>query len=221
LRTKVISCAEKQAANQAQWAEPGFGQVLGAMHTSAKPTLIILLIALPRAWSQSSPSLATQPTIQEVAVGFTNYQQITKRAVFVNPELAMLCRGVSKAEVDAARVKFGPHANTGILIYMNRLAADSFATNAISFPVGAVIVKQKTIHGHMDKVGKRVREADTGVGGRVKRAVGYDPQHGDWEYFYFEEAGKIEQGRISTCVQCHSAAKDKDYVFGTWRKTGG
>ena len=91
----------------------------------------------------------------------------------------MLCRGASREEVEAARVEFGPHANTGILIYMNKLAADAFATNASAFPVGAVVVKQKMIHGHSDKSGRRVHEADTGVGGMMKRPAGYDPKHGD------------------------------------------
>jgi hypothetical protein len=55
----------------------------------------------------------------------------------------------------------------------------------------------------------------------VKRSSGYDAKHGDWEYFYFENPAKIESGRISSCVQCHDSAKKQDYVFGTWRKTGG
>jgi hypothetical protein len=71
-------------------------------------------------------------------------------------------------------------------------------------------VKQKQIQGYTTKDGKRVHEADTGVGGMVKRSAGYDPTHGDWEYFYFEDPKKIESGRIASCVQCHSSAKDKD-----------
>ena len=183
------------------------------MNTSIKAAFIVLS-GLSCAWSQPLPSSEAQPTANEIAVGFRNYQRITKNVVFVNPELAMLCRGASKAEVEAARTKLGPHAHTGILIYMNSLAADAFAANTNSFPVGAVIVKQKTLLGSRDK------QADTGVGGMVKRAVGYDSEHGDWEYFYFENAAKIESGRISTCVQCHSSAKDKDYVFGSWRNAG-
>jgi hypothetical protein len=190
------------------------------MNTSITTAVVILLAGSGWAWSQSLPTSSAQPTVLEVALGFTNYQQITKSAVYVNPELAMLCRGASKEEVEAARIKFGPHANTGILIYMNRLAADAFATNTGSFPVGSVIVKQKSMHGYTAKDGKRVHDANTGVGGMVKRPAGYDAKHGDWEYFYFEDAGKIESGRISACVQCHSSANDKDYVFGTWRKTG-
>jgi hypothetical protein len=57
-----------------------------------------------------------------------------------------------------------------------------------------------------------------GVGGMVKRHKGYDPANGDWEYFYFEDASKIESGRISSCIQCHSRASDRDYVFGDWAK---
>jgi hypothetical protein len=183
----------------------------------AKATFVIFLSGL---WgcSQSLPS-RIQPAISQVAVSFTKYQRMTKSVVFVNPQLAMLCRGASKEEAEAARVKFGPHANTGALIYMNELAS-AFATNTSSYPAGAVIVKQKTILGYTDKNGKRVQQPDTGVGGMVKRPAGYDPKHGDSEYFYFEDAAKIESGRISTCVQCHSSAKEKDYVFGTWRGTG-
>jgi hypothetical protein len=182
--------------------------------------MFILLTGSLCAWSQSSPSSSTQPSASEVAAGFTNYQKITSGEVYVNPELAMLCRGASKEEVEAARIKFGPHANTGILIYMNKIAADAFSTNASAYPVGAVIVKQKSIQGYTAKDGTRVHEANTGVGGMVKRPAGYDSKHGDWEYFYFEDARKIESGRIPTCVQCHSSARDKDYVFGTWRKGG-
>jgi Cytochrome P460 len=162
-----------------------------------------------------------RPSISEIAVSFTNFHRITESVVYVNPELTMLCRGASKEEVEAARIRFGPHANTGILIYMNKLAADAFGTNATVFPVGAVIVKQKTVHGYTDKDGKRVHAGDSGAGGMVKRSSGYDSKHGDWEYFYFEDTAKIESGRIPSCVQCHDSARGKDYVFGTWSKTGG
>ena len=82
-------------------------------------------------------------------------------------------------------------------------------------------MKKKTIHGYTDKNAKRVYEMANGVGGMIKRPAGYDPKHGDWEYFYFDDARKIESGRITSCVQCHSSAKDKDYVFGNWRKARG
>src|SRR5437764_10601492 len=109
------------------------------MKMPAKSAILMLLATALRAWLQSTSLRphAAQPSVSDIAASFTNYQQITKSVVFVNPELAMLCRGASKDEVDAARIKFGPHANTGILIYANKLAADAFGTNAPVFPVCA------------------------------------------------------------------------------------
>lgn len=193
----------------------------------ARYAILMLFGAVLSGYSQSASPLSSnasekaQFSVSEIALSYTNFHQLTKSVVYVNPVLAMLCRGATKEEVDAARVQFGPHANTGILIYMNKPAADAFGANAAVFPVGAAIVKQKTIHGYTDRDGKRVREVDQGVGGMVKRSPGYDPKHGDSEYFYFEDKAKIESGRIPSCVQCHDSAKDKDHVFGTWNTTGG
>jgi Cytochrome P460 len=191
------------------------------MKTAAKFAILIFFAVAVWAWSQTGPPSTTdaQSSISDIARNYTNYSRITKSMVSVNPEFALLCAGVSKEAVDAARTKFGPHANTGILIYMNKPAADAFGKGAATFPMGSVIVKQKTIGGYFGEDGKLVRDADTGVGGMVKRSPGYDPQHGDWEYFYFEDAGKIESGRISSCVQCHESAKGRDYVFGTWNES--
>lgn len=190
------------------------------MKLSTMAAASILLAASLCGWSQTSTPSRSQPSASEVAANFTNYIRVTTNVVYVNPELAMLCRGASKGQVQAARAKFGPHANTGILIYMNKLAADAFGTNANAFPVGSVVVKQKSISWYLNTDGTRVKGAETGVGGMIKRPAGYDPMHGDWEYFYFEDVRKIENGPIASCVQCHSSARDKDYVFGTWRKAG-
>jgi hypothetical protein len=185
--------------------------IIFTLFTAALPTL-------SKAAPPPSPATppGVPPSVADIAVGYTNFHKITDRVVFVNLKLAMLCRGASQKEVEAARTRFGPHANTGILIYMNKLAADAFATNTTPFPVGAVVVKQKAISGYTDQSGKRVHDGDHGVGGMVKRPAGYDSKHGDWEYFYFEDAAKVESGRIPSCIQCHDSAKAKDYVFGTW-----
>jgi hypothetical protein len=160
----------------------------------------------------------TLVTVSGIAKGYTNYHKITDHEVYVNPLLAMLCRGATQAEVEAAREKDGPHANTAILIYMNDLAADAFGKGSKPFPVGSVVVKRKTILGYRDNSGNYGIHGENGVGGMVKRAPGYDPAHGDWEYFYFDNPAKIQSGRIDSCVKCHETAKGKDYVFGTWKE---
>jgi cytochrome P460 len=151
-----------------------------------------------------------EPAVAEIAKNYQDYRRITAQPVLVNPELAMLCVGASKAQVDSARTKFGPHANTSITIYMNDLARTAFRDRRL-YPVGAVVVKCKKLLGYGGHA-----ENETGVGGMVKRPSGYDSTHGDWEYFYFEQPKSVESGRISSCVQCHDAAKTSDFVFGTW-----
>jgi len=193
---------------------------LAAMNTFLRLAAALLLGTAFSGCAQFQAPMSTRtnakPSVTEIAAGYTNFLQITKGIVFVNPELAMLCRGASREEIDAAGVRFGPHASTGILVFMNRLAADAFAANASVYPVGAVIVKKKKVSASANDDGSRVHAAETGVGGMVKRVAGYDPKHGDWEYFFFEDTKRIESGRIASCVQCHSSAKDRDYVFGDW-----
>ncbi|MGI9456109.1 MAG: cytochrome P460 family protein, partial [Aeoliella sp.] len=117
------------------------------------------------------------------------------------------------AFIENARERNGPHAFSKINIYMNDSAADTFAAISKSYPTGSVVVKEK--------LGSTVDDLGTagGVGGMVKRKAGYDPENGDWEYFYFDTPDNIESGRIESCVQCHQRAQETDYVFGTWKKT--
>lgn len=178
------------------------------------PVLILGAIALA-----ACSSTTISPRVSDVAINYPKFNRITAKPVRVNPELAMLCVGISKAQVEEARKQSGPHANTTIVIYMNDQAANAFRTNSATYPVGAIIVKQKMIFGYTDTTGQSVHGGTTGVGGMIKRPAGYDPQHGDWEYFYFEDVAKIESGRIASCVQCHESAKSKDYVFGSWNQT--
>jgi hypothetical protein len=163
---------------------------------------------------------ATQPAdpgaaVVSIAHDYKAFKLITPKPVYVDPELAMLCRGVSQEDMEAARKQHGVHANAFIKIYMNESAARAFAEPGKPYPVGAVVVKEKEIGGYQADDGKWVGGGD-GVGGMIKRAPGFDPEHGDWEYFYFENPKKIESGRIASCVQCHAAASGTDHVFGTW-----
>ncbi|MDB6068335.1 MAG: hypothetical protein JWR26_4543 [Pedosphaera sp.] len=199
----------------------------------------------------SSRNLASErPLISEIATNYTNFNKITKTEAFVSREFYMRCSGASPEMVEAMRKQELSAASVGIFIYMNNLAADAFGRNDACFPVGAVVVKRKTIQGHADsfrvllnagndgysgianltlgygstlgardngRIGSFFHTGENGVGGMVKRAPGYDPAHGDWEYFYFDDAAKIQSGRIASCVGCHETAKGKDYVFGTWK----
>ncbi len=163
---------------------------------------------------------AEEPAIAAVAMDYKHFKQMTRSPVFVDPQLAMLCRGASQKEVDEARKKSGPHAHTAILVYMNDVAAEAFDKSTKPFPVGSIVVKEKKGQAYSTDDPKRAMAATPdGVGGMIKRPAGFDPEHGDWEYFYFEDAAKIQAGKIGTCVQCHAGASGTDHVFGSWKRS--
>jgi hypothetical protein len=162
-----------------------------------------------------------------VARDYAKLTLVTPEAVFVNPELAMFCRGASQEYVERARKTQGPHAHTQIRVFMSLAAAEAFklrqkdeAQPAAAYPVGSIVVKEKKGAFYFVGRGEERSKTHDGVGGMIKREKGYDPEHGDWEYFYFEDAAKVESGRIASCVACHAGAAATDYVFGSWAKHG-
>ena len=166
-----------------------------------------------------------EPNVRQIADTYTTLRAMTRKPVFVDPELAMLCKGATQAQVEAARTRSGPHAHTAVSIFMNDLAADAFGKTSGSvaaYPVGSIIVKEKKALGYWSTTRPRDERtrANDGVGGMIKREPGYDPAHGDWEYFYFEDPDKIERGKIGSCVGCHGGAAARDYVFGGWARGG-
>ena len=167
----------------------------------------------------TNPTQARDLSVKSIAATYKSLNKITPNEVIVNFELMTSCIGTSRKQLDEARKSHGPHANATVLIFMNDTAAQTFAAQGDSYPLGSVIVKQKNIQGYRDEAtGKWVVGVETGVGGMVKRSPGFDATHGDWEYFYFEDPKKIESGKIASCIDCHESAKGTDHVFGSWRK---
>jgi hypothetical protein len=189
------------------------------MDTLRRSTLLLLL-ALSFVGSTPPPPAAADLPVAQIAREYSRYRRITPRPVRVNPALSTMCASVAPANFEEQMVgKFGPHANTALKIFMNEPAANAFAAKAGQYPVGSVVIKQKTF---LDDEGNEVHRLDGGkevlgaVGGMVKRPPGYDAEHGDWEYFYFDRPTEIDTGRLESCVTCHAAAKAKDHVFGEW-----
>lgn len=159
----------------------------------------------PRVKKSSNDSqLAVETVISE----FRNYPIITPDAVVINQEIAKLCRIVTPEEAAQAVEQHGPHAITTILIHMNEPARLAYSSQANVYPVGSVIVKRKGV--------QEPDDPESGVGGMIKREPGYNPEHGDWEYFYFERRDRVDSGRLSKCIACHDRVSASDFVFGTW-----
>lgn len=178
--------------------------------------LPVILLLLAPACGQS-PSGTTSAAhlreretldIAEIAVSYQQLMRMTTSPVLVNPSLARLCIGMSQQWRDAATASYGPHANGAVVVSMNDLAANAFGQPSPTYPVGSVVVKEKI--GGSDGI--------DGVGGMVKRSEGYGISHGNWEFFYFENATEIESGKLTNCIQCHQGAAAKDFVFGDWAR---
>src|SRR5947209_7034211 len=118
--------------------------------------------------------------VREIAANYTHLTRVTRQPVAVDALFAAACAPATAAPTTARSIAVhGPHAQTAVMIYMNPPAADAFAARPVKrYPVGSVIIKEKKAsapRGH------------DGVGGMIKRPPGYDAEHGDWEYFYFQD----------------------------------
>jgi len=143
-----------------------------------------------------------------VAGHYKSYRAMTKEPVRIAYGFLSLCADIGISIEEMAQDASGPHAWAAMMVYMNDPAAGAFEAPGSKYPVGSFIVKEKRTGEGASKV--------WGVGGMIKRAPGFDPEHGDWEYFYYENPAAIRSGKIASCIECHTRAKSSDYVFGTW-----
>jgi hypothetical protein len=150
----------------------------------------------------SAELVVTEANVQTFYGGFT---RLTHQPHRVAPVTAMLCTlNPSPEAVELEKRKTGPHFRALVHLYANPAAIPTFSNSGAAFAVGSVIVKEK-----LGGKGSQV----TGIGGMIKRAPGYDPENGDWEYFYYGKPGEFGSGRIDNCVACHRAAKATDHVY--------
>lgn len=95
-----------------------------------------------------------------------------------------------------------PH---GMLLttYVNRIAHEALANGASEMPAGAIIVKENYM------------PDSTFVAATVMHKVpGYDAGNGNWYWAKYDPNGTVEvAGRAPMCQQCHSAARERDFVM--------
>jgi hypothetical protein len=162
----------------------------------SRKSLLIVAVATIATAALSADLIVTKGN---VATFYREFTRLTKEPQVVSPLIATLCT------LSPNRVQAGPHEGALVHYYANSVALPTRSSNMTRFTVGSVIVKEKL--GEDRKV--------TGVGGMIKHEPGYDPENGDWEYFYSGE-GKFGSGRIASCADCHRKAKDTDFVYTVW-----
>lgn len=94
------------------------------------------------------------------------------------------------------------------VVYANDLAREAIASDGrAKFPVGSTIVREKL-----------PREEATQpelVAVMIKRAAGFNPKGGDWEFVTTDGMlTKVsERQKTGSCLECHSKQADRDFVF--------
>ena len=77
-----------------------------------------------------------------------------------------------------------------------------------TFPTGSIVVREK-----LARIGDPQPRL---VAAMVKRASGFSPKWGDWEYLIMDGAvTKIrERQKKGACLDCHESQRARDFVFG-------
>ena len=92
-------------------------------------------------------------------------------------------------------------------IYLNARAKKAYVEKLSVLPVGSIIVKPLYPDGQRSEISKLTI--------MLKMEKGYDEEHGDWWYGVYDETGMkgSYQGKIKSCIECHTKAKKTDYMF--------
>ena len=107
-----------------------------------------------------------------------------------------------------------PHASAYITVYVNKAGREAmFAKQSQRFPEGSIIVKEKF----------RSPEDRKPLLYTImrKRAAGYNPQVGDWEFSTVGPDGTqlVASGKLKNCQACHLGKSESDFVFRPYVKT--
>lgn len=174
------------------------------------------LVAATLAGCHALASPGTTPALVEPAV-FATWPRVTENPVPVSRLLSTLCtayptgdaRARARADAVAASI-VGPHLNHSIVVRVSPNAIAAYREGR-PLPAGAVVVKEK----YDDASASGPLQA---YGVMIKRAAGYDPGSGDWEYGFVTLASRatVPRGRLAGCAGCHARVRRTDYLFRTY-----
>jgi hypothetical protein len=94
------------------------------------------------------------------------------------------------------------------VVYANERARAAFdRLEPTAFPTGSVIVREKLY--------KLTDERPDLLAVMVKRAPGFNPAAGDWEFLLVDgSASKVlERQKKGSCLDCHVSQRERDFVY--------
>ncbi|MFO7607134.1 MAG: cytochrome P460 family protein [Desulfurivibrionaceae bacterium] len=87
--------------------------------------------------------------------------------------------------------------------YVNDIALERLQADKDKFPNGSIVVKEN--------YNKQKELAAVTAMYKVKD---YNPSDGDWYWIKYLPNGEVEaEGKVGSCIRCHSKMKSKDWVF--------
>ncbi len=145
--------------------------------------------------------------LPEIIEQLETMTKVNDKPYVVFSEIITLCRMPTKGET-ISNLHTGPHDNRRINVYVNEIGKEAMTKmkNPI-YPEGSIIVKEK------------LPIIDTIAGAElytimIKREKGFSPDYGDWEFGVIDgDLKESQQGILESCVKCHKAIPEMDYVF--------
>ena len=143
----------------------------------------------------------TRVTDAELIAGYRKWTRVNPEPVTMAPQSAQACAILTPADPN------NPHTNKFITVYVNEIGRHAMMEEEKPhFPQGSIIVKEKLTSPTSTRP-----ELLTVM---IKRASGYNPESGDWEYLVTDGTGKtiLQRGRLENCQACHLRDKSTDYI---------
>lgn len=165
-----------------------------------RPALVVVAAALLLGPTAPKRLEVTGENVHSV---YKSFDRLTAEPLEVSWRLSMVCAPAFDDGLAREVARAGPHAQALVHLYSHGVDESIFAARERQFPVGTIVVKEKLTSD---------LTAD-GVGGMQKMRPGYDPEGGDWLYFYGSRSGRFFSGRLENCRSCHLRAKESDFVY--------
>jgi hypothetical protein len=160
-----------------------------------------------RSRSGEAPSTASRhaPVADEELIA--GYRKWTR----VNPEPVTMAAQSAQACAILLPDPNNPHSSKFITVYVNEIGRHAMMEEETPhFPQGSIVVKEK--------LSTPTSTAPELLTVMIKRAPGYNPESGDWEYLVTDGTGKSVQkrGKLENCQACHLRDKSTDYIVRSY-----
>jgi hypothetical protein len=164
--------------------------------------------------AMEEPMNAAVEPLEALLSQYREWQPRTPTPVNVSSDIFTLCRSPTLAENAFVDTEHGQ--GRMLMDWLNPTARAGFeAPGDQGFAPGAAIVKEKL--SYRDGVAEPVLVA---IGIMLKHEPGFDSEHGDWEFAYWEEAPGLiaSPDQSAYCAACHASSLT-DFVFldDSWR----